>query len=114
MMRGYCERETLLEGSWMKITKKMFGGEKEDKESNGAEETPKKSYEEELPVVEFLGMPRVKNGFCVVAIKVQGDRVISKEVIGEGVQPLEHALNEFRTACAKRVMFPELAAKEMV
>lgn len=55
----------------------------------------------ELPVVDALGLVKVKGGWTVVALKTQGDRVVGREVI-RGPEPRAVALEAMKLEFVKR------------
>lgn len=55
----------------------------------------------ELPVVDALGLVKVKGGWSVVAIKTQGDRVVGREVV-RGPEPRAVALEAMKLEFVRR------------
>lgn len=56
---------------------------------------------EELPVVECIGLAKTARGWVVVAISVQGDKVIGKEVISGAPEPRGIAMKRAMLEIAK-------------
>lgn len=61
-----------------------------------------------LRVVRLVGLEKVPAGWCVVYAEVEGDRVLSTEILS-GPEPRMHAENKFRVEAAKRILYPGLS-----
>ncbi len=70
--------------------------------------------ERELPVVQFFGMAKARNGWVALAIKVQGDRILDREVLNpeQAAVPRHHAEAYFKRAVAQRLLIQPSEALE--
>lgn len=63
--------------------------------------------ESPLPVVESIGLAKVPRGWVVVAISVQGDKVVAREVVSKDPEPKAHAARRAMQEIVKAFMLPK-------
>lgn len=61
--------------------------------------------DDELPVVESLGLVRVPKGWVAVLLHSQGDRVVDREIIGEP-ESRAYAVERLKIEIVRRFILP--------
>jgi hypothetical protein len=63
--------------------------------------------QEDLPVVDLVGLAKTPRGWVVVEVRIQGDRVLEKEVVSKDPEPKGYAAKRCMIHVAKTFAVPE-------
>jgi hypothetical protein len=66
----------------------------------------KKDEGSSLPIVELIGLSRVPRGYVVVAVTIQGDKILEKEVLSRDPEPKGIAAQKAMLEFAKTFVAP--------
>lgn len=58
-----------------------------------------------------LALVKVKGGFGVLYLTLEGKTVVDVEVLTDGAVPRHHAEDEYRLSASTRILFPHLGSE---